>query len=512
MIALMSVFMRAAYAVVAFFRKPTIATPTEPTPLRTLYVNSAAAGGGDGTIGTPYNTITQAETAKQAGDLIYLRGTFDTTGSEYIGMDATLGTEANPIVYKAWPGFTATLKLGGGASEWNTIYMSKNASIYHWFVGLILQDQTGADSGRSVSLTNSHHAKFIGCTFDACSVNALGSTNFELWDCIFQGDHGSQSGNSGDILHIRDGSHNFRIMRCTWTSTSRAGHAAFTVYGQLTGNNTVEGGEIFDCEIQNEWAGGLQLLGGSTDTHVHWNRIHNVGTNPSVEFPPGSREVFELASHANLIEFNQMWDGGAAGLSCQTLYFGGRLEQFANNTVRFNTITLCGGPGLVVSAAQGVDAPTLIVNNLFENNIVWDNSQNGVGNNDGGTGYYEGFYYPVMLSMYQANSGNGGTPWADDNFYGNVFRNNVLGVHTDDTRLMLLVRNTGNKSYTAAQLTSGSAASVNNIVATDPLFVSSSDFRLQSGSPAIDAGYATSGVSYLGAGNDIGVFEYGGSD
>jgi Right handed beta helix region len=494
-----------------FRRKPSIPTPAEPVPLRILWVDRAAASGGNGTQGSSWNTISQAESSKQPGDLIYLSGFFDTIGSERIGISNTLGTAEQPIVYKAWPGRTATLRLGGGTSQWNTIHMSKNAAVYHWFVGLTLQAQSGADGARSVQFFNSHQAKFLGCTFNA-PLYIIGSRNIEWWDCTFDGEIGSQASNSGDFLAIRDGSHNYRVVRCRWPSSSRSGHAAFTTYGGQLGDNRVEDGEIFDCDIQNEWAGGLQLLGGSTRTHVHWNRIHNVGTNPSATHPPGSREVFELASHENLIEFNQLWNGGASGLSCQTLYFGGRLEQFANNAIRHNTITLCGGPGIAITAAQGVNAPLLITGNLFENNLVWNNSRNGIGPNDGSTGYYDGFYYPITLGMYQANANTGGTPWANDNLYGNRFRGNLLGVNTSDTRLMLLIRQSGNRTYTAAQIAAIDPNSAGNIVATDPRLVSSSDFHLQEGSPCIDAGYPAPGITSLGARADIGTFEYGGTD
>ena len=76
---------------------------------------------------------------------------------------------------------------------------------------------------------------------------------------------------------------------------------------------------------------------------------------------------------------------------------------------------------------------------------------------------------------------------------------------------MIIVRravNGDNSYYTMAQAQSSLPGVVANLQ-TDPLFMNAAghDFRLQSSSPAIGAGWAIPGVSYLGAAPDLGEFE-----
>jgi hypothetical protein len=63
--------------------------------------------------------------------------------------------------------------------------------------------------------------------------------------------------------------------------------------------------------------------------------------------------------------------------------------------------------------------------------------------------------------------------------------------------------------YTLAQWRANSTNGDHSIVA-NPLFVSSSDYHLQAGSPCIDAGVVQSGVgqSIVGAAPDIGAYEF----
>jgi hypothetical protein len=55
-------------------------------PQRVLHVDNSAAGGGDGTLDTPYNTLAAAEAAMQPYDVIYVRAGDGTTAGQNLGI------------------------------------------------------------------------------------------------------------------------------------------------------------------------------------------------------------------------------------------------------------------------------------------------------------------------------------------------------------------------------------------------------------------------------------------
>lgn len=91
-----------------------------------------------------------------------------------------------------------------------------------------------------------------------------------------------------------------------------------------------------------------------------------------------------------------------------------------------------------------------------------------------------------------------------------VFNNTFLEAFEGNDSLLIY-----NNILRATTTLSGQTASNNLLADVDPLFVDpASNFRLQSTSPAIDAGRILSGVSrgFVGSAPDIGAYEFGGAD
>lgn len=502
-----------------FFRKPIILTPYIPSGvqiLRTMYAVSGATNGTqDGlTLATAFSSFEQVESNAIAGDDWLLEGLFDEPNTVWVGRNGAHGTAAHPILMRTRPGATmATLKLGGGNNGNQTInFGSSGLDSHRWFVNLRIQVQPGTD-GSGARFTNANYNKMIGCVLDGAGYLSTNCAHNEMWDCSSVGDYGSQQGNAGDGLAVRDGSTFHRIMRHRFLGNYA--HVAMN-HQDAFGGAPVTDCEVFDCDVQNPWAGGMHFIHGVTRTHIHWNRVTNIFTNPSQIYQVGSNECSEIASDHNLIEFNMYYGGGGRGLALESLAVFGLPEVCFNNIVRHNVMAFNGTRGMQMASANGVNG-TDIANNKFYNNIIWANNRtvfptpsNDPNYNDSG-GYVFGKYFAVYLNLSQCNPG---THWAIGQFYGNEWKNNFFGVDpsVDHADFMVLDRDTNAFSfYTDADLIAGGGGG-NNIVGGLPNITSPTNFHLLAASTLIDAGYSPGDVAFLGAKPDIGIFEYGGSD
>jgi hypothetical protein len=422
----------------------------------------------------------------------------------FLGMGTTSGTQANPIVYRSWPGYTASIQCGGGPYNQNAVKIFSGTN-YHYFYGFTIR-QSGISDGQPIKIYGDD-LKFISCFLDRISA-AVRSPRVEFWDCLQDGDAGGQPSNSGDGMALYEGAQNCRIMRHVQGPNFQIGHGTL-VLQDTTGAESCINNEIFSCVFHNPWSGGTQIIGGANFNHFHWNEVYDCGIDPNVQgYPVGSREGMELASTNNLIEFNY-WHGNGKGISMQALVLG-TAEKPKNNTIRFNTIVYNRGAGIEMTSTAAMNVQQDVVNNLIENNLIAFNG-----------GYTaSGKTCQVALRL---SSGQPGTIWQTGNFYGNVFRNNLIknvsGDHADWLMLERFPADGGYKFYTDAEIAAAGAGG-NNLISVDPLLVSSSDVHLQATSPAINAGFPSGTVSgysdpppaYLGPAPDIGCFEYGGSD
>jgi hypothetical protein len=218
------------------------------------------------------------------------------------------------------------------------------------------------------------------------------------------------------------------------------------------------------------------------------NRCHDTYHPAAVSGSHG----FYIGTGGNLFEHNTIYNTGKYGI---TIYYGGTAQHRVNNNiVRANEIynvDLChnqcpgssGGSGIGVSAGSG----TQVYNNIIRNTA-------------GGSGIEVAWRNPSNAKIYNNTVYDAaGGIFINSDSTNAVVENNIVSLGGG-------VRN------------SGSGTTLSNNLTTDPKFVnpSASDFHLQVGSPAINAGMTLSAVTTdfdavsrpQGASYDIGAYEY----
>jgi parallel beta-helix repeat protein len=320
---------------------------------------------------------------------------------------------------------------------------------------------------------------------------------------------------SGDTLYIKAGTYTEAITTApagsSWsqpTSISRFGSDTVVVNGSSTGGNqlvfynsaisyVVIDGLIFDgsngtdvgvvigngahhirianSTIRNAKATGLQIAPlGSSYNEIINNSIYHNGTNSS---SGGDHGIYVETDH-NLFEGNNVYANASCGIH---LYDGGTTAVHSNiirnNRVHGNLAVGCAG----ILASNGT-------NNQIYNNIVYGNAGYGILS-------YTGNHSAVTYKNTVYNNGNAGI-YIYPGVSSNVVKNNIIY----------------NNSHPI--IDSGSGTSLSNNLLTDPKFTDpiASNFTLQDGSPAIDAGTTliTSNItisSYNGSAPDIGALE-----
>lgn len=170
-----------------------------------------------------------------------------------------------------------------------------------------------------------------------------------------------------------------------------------------------------------------------------------------------------------------------------------------------------------------------IRNNIVRNNRIHDNAKNGTGKGNG-IGLYSGANHEAYNNVIWGTNNSGITiNYGAQNakVYNNTVYNNVgtqsiehYGIYNGAESSGAIIRNNIVFRHSDGEIVNaGSGATVSNNLTTDPMFANASnlDFRLQAGSPAIDAGATLPEVTRDADGNarpqggayDIGAYEYG---
>jgi parallel beta-helix repeat protein len=245
-----------------------------------------------------------------------------------------------------------------------------------------------------------------------------------------------------------------------------------------------------DCEIANAGNGqGIIISRNNPSNQIINCDIHHNGVTGGT-----LQHGLYVSSANNLIERNRIHHNAAHGIQ----FYSARTNAVNDNILRSNAIYSNGTSGVTMSHGARGSA---------HHNVIWGNGRLGLQVNYGGT----------MMRVYNnVIYGNGAAGLVFNSGSNNIGRNNIIWGNDGAE----LVNNVGAAvSHNLCQTSAGGCS----IVGRDPLFVNpgAGNFRLRSGSPAIDAGTATiCNAGQLGCsaaitvtncvGNcDIGAYEFG---
>jgi hypothetical protein len=243
--------------------------------------------------------------------------------------------------------------------------------------------------------------------------------------------------------------------------------------------------------LNNQFINNIRCMGfliGRLSHHIELigNKIHGGGFEAIGAMASGGNYLYPIylqGSH-NIIEGNEFYDFPSWGIHGYSAY----TEKPNNNIIRGNKFNDFG---------WGDDRSSAILayignGNQIYNNLVYNGSQGiAVGPDASNTAVYNNSVFNTRLSGISTAGSN------------TLLKNNIA------YQTPMPISN------------SGSGTVMSNNLTNDPKFISGSDFRLQSGSPAIDTGanLLTAGITtdYVGGMRpqgccyDIGAYEYGSS-
>ncbi|MGR6761295.1 right-handed parallel beta-helix repeat-containing protein [Paenibacillus sp. T2-29] len=207
---------------------------------------------------------------------------------------------------------------------------------------------------------------------------------------------------------------------------------------------------------------------------ISHNTVYNAG-----------RHLIFMPTQNSQIQYNNLYNAGKLTKDCGILYefaWDGQGTVIHHNYIHDNLAKNYSGTGIYLdNGSKGY---------IVHHNVVWGN--------------YTGIRLntPSNFNLIYNNTtySNGNVGYWGSNFQSDMYGDRIF-----------------NNIFTTTFTLPGTHIEGNNITSeTNPLFVNPTayDFRLQSTSPAINAGAVISGITndYVGAAPDIGAYEFGGAD
>jgi hypothetical protein len=514
----------------------------------TYYVSTAANGGSDandGSVGSPWLTVDYAATqVTTPGDIIYI----------------TAGSYTEPNRIELSPGVSI---LGtGDASHIISTYHPETT--YGWDGSIYVRSESKTTGNQSISyiklsgsdttawygiyVGNRHGIKIHHCTikdFKYRGVKYGGDadtsgeyiTGSEVYNCIITN---SADRTSGGNLHFegQDGMliHD-NIFSCIGRAAGDNGNIITTGDGWNKGvkyyNNksyTLEsngsewnfhiehwdsrgGIEIYDNEF---YGGGCYIdCGGYTNSkgtydysfYIHNNIFERASTQPynvgrendAIIIEGASSDIIITKNHFKYQQFGVKFSPGESDRTIERIY------------IHYNIFENIGLTNNNWSAGIVMVVPTNdIIDSIFvQNNVMTASSFAASGTGGGGLFQFSGSATQTISNIFFKNNiikgFTIGPYW--------VYTNTVITSLTNSNNIVYLNGNSNDiRLYSGASVTSYTVA---DTLKRDPVFISTSNFRLQASSPAINAGTDVSLTSDydgntvpVGSFPDIGAFEY----
>lgn len=329
---------------------------------------------------------------------------------------------------------------------------------------------------------NANHIWVRDCQIhDSGGVLMKSSSDNRVEDCRFER-IGSEVLNTGDAIHVRDGSHRNVFVRNTFADM---GHGAIGDGFRDSTEASCLHNVIAYNDICNPWSSGIVLSGKAHASLIEHNRIHGMADGSG---PNYARPGIALTVSNCIVRFNDVYENGSFGLTLEGRPFNGYNMDGCGNHIYQNTFWNNARGG--VQFFQKADGR--VADNQIENNIFW-NTQPLPG---------DGRSNAIIAELQHSGPHR---VWPRGSFNENIVRNNILpeGEHP-----VTFVRKEGTSVLTlrAAESTFPGWEQNRQV---DPLLTApeAGDLTLGPDSPAIDAGRPVKDVTYRGTAPDLGAHE-----
>lgn len=473
---------------------PITIAPGYPNPKRSLFVDSE--NGNDSLDGltskTAWKSLKRAGDSASPGDQVLLRGAF--TDEQLVPQNS--GSPSERIIFKSAPGQVAKLSKRGinlSLKSYIVIDGLELTDIYFPYATIIMSSSTHImvrnmnihDTSRIAINENSTDNRIEDSIFSRC-----GPPPTAPQVCAQDSDPQKKCANDGNYSCV--------LMNNTANARNTITRNTFSYSNgpQVVLNGSVGSvdNEISYNDFSNPWSVGL-INYGASHSLIQCNRIRDAkGT------------AFVVTSSDNIIRFNQIFDNGLEGLALRT-YPG---TKTIRNHIYNNTITRNGGPNIrLLMQYVPTYEPDNMKDNIFENNIFWDNNRS-----QDNHWYYHNprskmlEQFEIVIDMFHSNFS-----WPSGSLNGNIIRNNINGSRKDEpgTGWLMFAGGGGVGSFfmTLEEAEVSYPQNISSNTTEDPLFVSSEkgDFRLETGSPAVDKASQVLDLLFAGKAPDLGACE-----
>jgi hypothetical protein len=321
--------------------------------------------------------------------------------------------------------------------------------------------------------------------------------------------HGVSGLTPGDTLYVKQGTYAEKVSNIpsgsSWSApvtlaaypgdfvTIRPGPIGWPALYLENKSYIIIDGFIFDgSDIGSSYFTVIDLSAGGPSLGTHHVRIQNCEVKNSPE-----QGVFVTASaHHNEFINMEVHDNGT------TDFDHGFYIKGSNNLVEKSNVYRNAGWGVHIYAQDGTGVAN---NNIVENNRIYDNAR--AGNRGAGIILSSGNGNMAYNNLIWGNAGGiqiaYGTPTGSEVYNNTIYANKDYGIRVDPDGTNSIIENNilyqNGTGYYGAQLSNAGIGTqqTTNLSGGDPAFVNASayDFRLQPGSPAIDAGITLEAVT-----------------
>lgn len=510
----------------------------------TYYVDVSGNNSNNGSIGSPWQTLTNAcSKVTTPGDIIHLNaGTFNESSRSNLSVGVSIegaGTDATIInmKYAAASSADAAILLNSSSAT------SGNQSISNLTLNGSNLTATRAICINYRNNVSVHHIKVINFYASAAFFRGsnqnwdveptpYGSGN-SLYNCTVS-NCGTRSSSESASIRI-NGQKGFLLHDNTLTQTSRASGQNGNIIGGEWNKDLKIHDNIFtkSDDEGGQWNFFFELWHWQGGGEIYANTFNGAATMDIVDVVKSTSEYgLKIYNNkylvANTVPFtaHQVYSICVEGRShLEYMYINDNYFKNVPNAVEYN---------LTVNAGEGYSSFNVnhiyIHNNVLENVGMTDLSNyplwiEASGSNSNMTLDYFYIYNNSIQSVNNSNKALTGIQWDVEGKFSNLFiqnniisncRNYAMTFNSNLSGSTLSNVTVNNNLYygngtnaTDFKMTATSKTDNNNITA-NPLFVSSTDYKLQANSSAINAGINV-GLPFNGSAPDIGAFETGSS-